>query len=97
MSVFGAIVMYIMSMLSLFKLRVSEPNLKRSFMAPVYPLFPAIALIGAVVCLVTMIYYNLLVAEVFVGLMVLGYVYFLTTNTRRTEMLAGSASVGDAA
>lgn len=97
MSVFGAIVMYIMSMLSLFKLRVSEPNLKRSFMAPVYPLFPAIALIGAVVCLVTMIYYNTLVAEVFAGLMALGYVYFLTTSTRRGEMLLASSSYGDAA
>jgi ethanolamine permease len=84
-------------MLSLFKLRVSEPNLKRSFMAPVYPIFPAIALIGALVCLATMIYYNTLVAEMFAGLMAVGYAYFLTTSKRRTEMAAGSASVGVAA
>jgi ethanolamine permease len=37
MSVFGAIVMYIVSMLSLFKLRRSEPNLERSFRAPGLP------------------------------------------------------------
>jgi amino acid transporter len=30
MAVFGAIVMYIMSMLSLFKLRKTEPNLERT-------------------------------------------------------------------
>ncbi len=94
MSVFGAIVMYIMSMASLFKLRASEPNLERSFRAPVYPLFPAIALIGAVVCLGTMVYYNQLVAQMFVGLMVLGYLYFLTTGKRRAEMLATSSSNG---
>lgn len=90
MSVFGAIVMYIMSMASLFKLRISEPRLERSFRAPVYPLFPAIALIGALVCLGTMIYYNALVAQMFLGLMVLGYLYFLTTGKRRAEMLENS-------
>lgn len=94
MSVFGAIVMYIMSMASLFKLRASEPNLDRSFRAPVYPWFPAIALIGALVCLGTMVYYNPLVAQMFVGLMVVGYVYFLTTGKRRAEMLATSSSNG---
>jgi ethanolamine permease len=40
MSVFGAIVMYILSMASLFKLGRSEPRLARPFAAPVYPLFP---------------------------------------------------------
>ena len=42
MSVFGAIVMYIVSMASLFKLRRSEPRLARPFAAPVYPLFPGV-------------------------------------------------------
>ncbi|MCP2938089.1 ethanolamine permease, partial [Salmonella enterica subsp. enterica serovar Typhimurium] len=37
MSVFGAIVMYIMSMASLFKLRKSEPLLERPYRAPFYP------------------------------------------------------------
>ena len=44
MSVFGAIVMYILSMASLFKLRRSEPQLARPFRAPAYPWFPAFAL-----------------------------------------------------
>lgn len=88
MSVFGAIVMYIISMASLFKLRRSEPALERPFSAPVYPWFPAFALAGAVVCLVTMAYFNPLVAGLFVLLMALGYVYFLTTAGRRGEALA---------
>lgn len=83
MSVFGAIVMYIISMASLFKLRRSEPQLQRSYRAPLFPWFPAFALAAAVVCLVTMVYYNTLVAALFAGLMALGYGYFRATAARR--------------
>ncbi len=83
LSVFGAIVMYIISMASLFRLRRSEPELVRPFGAPMYPWFPAFALLSAVVCLVTMVYFNPLMATLFVGLGVVGYLYFLTTATRR--------------
>ncbi len=55
LSVFGAIVMYIASMASLFRLRRREPALARPFKAPLYPFFPMIALGGASVCLVMMI------------------------------------------
>lgn len=85
MSVFGAIVMYIMSMLSLFKLRASEPLLNRTFRVPFYPLFPAIALVLAVVALVAMIYFNLKLFWVFVGFMALGYVYFMLTAQQRAD------------
>jgi ethanolamine permease len=82
--------MYILSMASLFKLRMSEPKLERSYRAPLYPLFPAIALLGAVVCLLTMLYYNRLVGGVFIALLVLGYLYFRTTKGRRGAVPAGS-------
>lgn len=72
MSVFGAVVMYIMSMLSLFRLRRNEPGLARTFRAPGYPLVPAIALVLAVVCLVAMLWFNPQVALAFVVLMLLG-------------------------
>lgn len=91
MSVFGAIVMYIMSMASLFKLRVSEPGLERPFSAPVFPVFPAFALAAAVLCLLTMAWFNPIVAGLFVGAMAIGYVYFLTTATRRSAALAAAA------
>lgn len=90
MSVFGAIVMYIVSMVSLFKLRRSEPRLPRPFLAPVFPLFPAFALTAAVVCLLTMVYFNPLVAGLFVALMAIGYAYFLSSSGRRAAALAGA-------
>ena len=83
MSVFGAIVMYIVSMLSLFALRQKEPNLDRPFKAIAYPLFPAIALILAAISLVTMIYFNQQLSLVFFGLMALGFVYFSMTQHHR--------------
>jgi ethanolamine permease len=83
MSVFGAIVMYIMSMLSLFKLRASEPGLERPFKAPLYPYFPAIALVMAVVCLITMIYFNPVVFGLFIALYVIGYLFYLATAKSR--------------
>ncbi|MDH0745545.1 ethanolamine permease [Pseudomonas sp. GD03842] len=75
MSVFGAIVMYIISMLSLFKLRRSEPNLERSFRAPGYPIVPGIALMLAVVCLVAMVWFNLVICGIFICLMALGALF----------------------
>jgi ethanolamine permease len=83
MSVFGAIVLYIISMLSLFKLRKSEPNLARPFKAPLYPIFPAIALVLAVLCLVTMIYYNQIVFGLFVALFVISLGFYFATKKRR--------------
>ena len=91
MSVFGAIVMYIVAMASLFRLRRSEPALERPFRAPAYPVFPAFALAAALVCLGTMVWFNPGVAAVFVALMALGYGYFLSTGRRRGEALATAA------
>jgi ethanolamine permease len=83
MSVFGAIVMYILSMMSLFQLRKTEPKLDRPFKAIAYPLFPAIALIIAAISLVTMIYFNQQLSLIFFGLMLLGFVYFSMTQHHR--------------
>lgn len=80
MAVFGAIVMYIISMAALFKLRHSEPALERPFRAPLYPFAPALALGLAVLCLVAMVYYNGLLALIFGALMLAGYAYFRLTH-----------------
>ena len=80
MSVFGAIVMYIISMAALFKLRKSEPKLERPFIAPLFPFAPALALGLAVLCLVAMVYYNQLLAMIFGGLMLAGFGYFRLTH-----------------
>ena len=91
MSVFGAILMYILSMLSLFKLRRDEPEMVRPFRAPLFPYFPAFALAGAVVCMVTMIYYNTLIFGVFVGFLAVGYAYFLMTGGKRQQAMDKAA------
>jgi ethanolamine permease len=63
----GAVVMYIISMAALFSLRKKEPNLERPFRVPAFPYFPAIALILSVICLVAIVWYNLLLSLWFFG------------------------------
>lgn len=86
MAVFGAIVMYIMSMLSLFRLRRSAPELERSYRAPGYPVIPAIALVCSVICLVAMLWFNPEIGGLFIAFMVAGYLYFLSTKSRRDSV-----------
>lgn len=90
MSVFGALVMYIMSMAALFKLRASEPTLVRPFSAPLYPVVPAVALVIAVISLLTMIWYNLQVFGVFIVLFGAGLLLYRLTRGAR----AGGATDG---
>ena len=83
MAVLGAIVMYLVSMAALFKLRRTEPNLHRPYMAPFYPVFPAIALGLGLVCLGAMVWFNTVLTGLFLALMALAYAYFrLTANQR---------------
>ncbi len=95
MAVFGAIVMYLMSMLSLFKLRRSAPDLERSFRAPGYPLVPGIALVLSLVCLVAMLWFNPVIGGLFVAIMVPGYLYFLATKAQRERAPQDSMLVGE--
>jgi ethanolamine permease len=85
MSVFGALVMYIMSMAALFRLRTKEPGLARPFKAPLYPAVPAIALVTAVISLLTMIWYNLQVFGAFAVLFGAGLLVYRLTAGRRSE------------
>ncbi len=94
MAVFGAIVMYIMSMLSLFKLRKTEPNLLRTFRAPGYPVVPGIALVLALVCLAAMVWFNMLIALVFLGFMGAGFIYFQLTHQQRSAAPADAMLTG---
>ncbi len=65
LSALGAVVMYIISMISLFVLRKKEPQLYRPFVAPFYPWFPLIALLLSIVCLIAIVYYNFLLSVLF--------------------------------
>ncbi len=58
LSALGAVVMYIVSMLSVLLLRKNQPLLHRPFKTPFYPYFPIIALALSVICLLAIIWYN---------------------------------------
>jgi ethanolamine permease len=78
LSVLGAVVMYIMCMVSLFVLRKKEPKLPRPFIAPVYPWFPGIALFISVVSLFAIFWFNVGVSIIFfVGLLLIGAVFMI--------------------
>jgi ethanolamine permease len=86
LSVFGAILLYLISLLALFKLRRSEPNMARTFRAPFYPLSPLIALTGVIISLVSMIYYNVVIAGIFGLILAVGFVYFQMTHSNRVKV-----------
>lgn len=87
LSVLGAVVMYMMSMLSLFILRKKEPNLERPFTSPFYPIFPAIALVLSAVCLVSIIYFNVEVSIIFFALLAVAIVVFMLMGKHKTKIL----------
>jgi ethanolamine permease len=64
-SVFGALTLYIISMIALLRLRKKEPELTRPFKVPAYPFFPIVALTIAVISLVAMTIYNLKLALIY--------------------------------
>lgn len=74
---FGALCLYIVSMVAFFALRKKEPNMERPFKVPLFPWFPAIALIIAIIALIAMVIYNPMIALIFVGIIGLSYLYFL--------------------
>jgi len=67
MSALGAIVLYIMSLLSLFRLRGREAGLPRPFRTPYYPLFPLVALALALISFGAIAWHNRLITLLFVG------------------------------
>jgi ethanolamine permease len=74
-SCFGAVALYIISMISLFILRSKEPNLNRPFKVA-YPTVPAIALLIAFVFLVALIISNFETVLWVAGAYVLAIIYY---------------------
>ena len=75
-SVFGAITLYIISMITLFVLRLKEPGLPRPFRVPLYPAFPLIAMTIALGSLVAMLVYNQLLGGIYVLLLLGSFAIF---------------------
>jgi ethanolamine permease len=68
-AVFGALTLYMISMLAMIKLRQSEPKLYRPFVSPCYPYFPIIALVVSTVSFIAMSVYNPGLAVIYVGIL----------------------------
>ena len=73
---FGALTLYIVSMVSLLVLRKKEPDLERPFKVPMYPVFPILALVIASIAFVAMTVYNPLIALIYFGILVVMYLWF---------------------
>jgi len=75
-SVFGALSLYIISMISLFKLRQKEPLLLRPFRVPAYPYFPLLALAIASFSFVAMAVYNGGLVLIYFAILALSFVAY---------------------
>ena len=84
-SVFGALTLYIVSMVALLQLRKKEPALERPFKVPMYPVFPVVALIIAVFSLVAMTIYNLKLALVYFLLIGSCFVVFKLFREKQSQ------------
>lgn len=80
-AVFGALFLYLFSMLAMVKLRKTEPDLPRPFKVPFYPLFPYTALTIAVVALMAMIIFNFYLFLLFFMIMSFSVLLFLKFKT----------------
>jgi len=85
LSVFGALTLYIFSMIALLRLRKKEPGLARPFRVPFYPLFPLTALVIAVISILAMAVYNFKLSLFYVLLMALSFGFFKLLNQHGTH------------
>lgn len=76
MSVFGALTLYIISMIAFLRLRKKEPDLPRPFKVPLYPFSPWAALIIASISFVAMTVYNPKIAGIYCVLVASSYGIF---------------------
>ena len=84
-SVFGALTLYILSMISMLRLRKKEPGLNRPFRVPFYPFFPIAALLIAIVSIIAMTVYNFKLSLFYILLMGLSYGFFKLLSKQGTS------------
>ena len=81
-SVFGALTLYIVSMVSFLKLRKNEPELKRPFKVPMYPVFPVVALVLSIFSFIAMAIYNFKLVGIYLLMMGTCFVLFKLFKTK---------------
>lgn len=82
---FGAVSLYIVSMISLVLLRRNEPDLPRPYKAIAYPVFPLVALVLSVLTLIAFVVTNPEIAAVFAAILGVGFVYYFAIGRSRVD------------
>jgi ethanolamine permease len=85
LSVFGALTLYIISMIAIIRLRKIAPDMPRPFKVPFFPAFPIIALTIAVISFVAMCIYNVKLAAIYSAIMILSYTIFKLVTRRKVQ------------
>lgn len=87
LSVLGAVTLYIISLISLFRLRKIDPGTPRPFKVPFYPWMPGIALIIAGVALFAIVFFNPRLAVIYFSILIIGFIIFrlFNSNTKSYE------------
>jgi ethanolamine permease len=73
---FGALTLYIFSMITVLVLRKREPDMPRPFRVPFFPAFPIVALVIAIISLIAMTTLNLSLALIYFMILLAGYAWF---------------------
>jgi ethanolamine permease len=86
-SVFGALTLYVLSTLSVIRLRAIAPDLPRPYKTPLYPVTPIIALVLAVGALVAMSIEHPKLAGIYAGILAVAWLAFVifVPASRRTR------------
>ncbi|MGV8878259.1 MAG: ethanolamine permease [Sphingobacteriaceae bacterium] len=77
-SVFGALTLYIISMISIMILRKREPDLPRPFRVPFYPAFPVISLFIATVSIIAMLIFNFKLGLIYFSILLITFLLYKT-------------------
>jgi ethanolamine permease len=82
-SVMGALTLYFIAILSLFRLRKNEPYLPRPFSVPGYPVTPILALIISGASFVLIAYNNLNLFFIYAGIILICFLLFKLLMTKK--------------
>lgn len=85
-SVFAALIMYTIVIISTFMLRKNEPNLERPFKV-IYPLVPTIALITVLILFVCVLSYNIAILKWVLAVYAVAVVYYMVYGKRNIRPL----------
>lgn len=84
---FGSVVMYIISLISLFVLRIKEPKMPRPFKVS-YPVIPAISLVMAVFCFISFFMASFDVVPYAIGVYVVALAYYFIWGNKHIRPFA---------